>query len=92
MLYSCGFQPLIHFKLLLTPHDTMSVEVLPMERKGSGGRPRFGTPRTEKCDRLNITITQTLHERLEKFCEDDERAKSWVIQKALEAWLDGKGY
>lgn len=47
-----------------------------MERKGSGGRPRFGTPRTEKCERLNITITQTLHDRLEKFCEDDERAKS----------------
>jgi hypothetical protein len=31
-------------------------------------------------------------ERLEKFCEEDERAKSWAIQKALEAWLDGKGY
>lgn len=70
----------------------MSVEVLLMERKGSGGRPRFGTPRAEKCERLNITITQTLHDRLEKFCEDDERAKSWVIQKALDARLDGRGY
>ena len=68
------------------------VEVLLMERKGSGGRPRFGTPRAEKCERLNITITKTLHDRLERFCEADERAKSWVIQKALEAWLEGRGY
>ena len=59
-----------------------------MQRKGSGGRPRFGTPRTEKCERLNITITQDLHERLEKYCIDDERAKSWAIQKALEKWLE----
>lgn len=63
-----------------------------MQRKGSGGRPRYGTPRTIPCERLNITITKDLMERLEKFCEEDERAKSWVIQKALEVWLDGKGY
>lgn len=63
-----------------------------MERKGSGGRPRFGTPRDVKCERLNITITQDLNERLERYCEDDERAKSWAIQKAVDAWLSEKGY
>ena len=70
----------------------MFSEVLHMQRKGSGGRPRFGAPTTEKCERLNITIPETLHERLEKFCTEDERAKSWVIQKALEKWLSEKGY
>lgn len=63
-----------------------------MQRKGSGGRPRYGSPRTVPCERVNVTITQDLLARLEKYCEDEERAKSWVIQKALEAWLDGKGY
>ena len=63
-----------------------------MQRKGSGGRPRFGSPPTEPCERLNITITQSLHERLEKYCIEDERAKSWAIQKALEKWLSERGY
>lgn len=63
-----------------------------MQRRGSGGRPRFGTPRDEKCERLNITITHDLSERLEKFCVEDERAKSWVIQKTLEKWLSERGY
>lgn len=63
-----------------------------MQRKGSGGRPRYGTPRTVKCERIQLTITQDLNERLTKFCEDEERAKSWVVQKALEKWLSEKGY
>ena len=62
------------------------------KRIGSGGRPPLGSPQGSHSRQLNLTIPLDLFDRLEKFCEDDERAKSWVIQKALEAWLDGRGY
>ena len=62
------------------------------KRIGSGGRPPPGSPQGSHSRQLNLTIPLDLFDRLEKFCEDDERAKSWVIQKALEAWLDGRGY
>ena len=67
-------------------------EVMLVERKGSGGRPRYGTPRTTKCERVQVTIDELLLQRLDKFCEDEERARSWVITKAVEQWLSGKGY
>ncbi len=63
-----------------------------MERKGSGGRPRYVTPRDVKCERINVTLPQTLIDRLERYCEEEERAKSWVIQKALDQWFESKGY
>ncbi len=61
-------------------------------RRGSGGRPMLGVPRGERADKLNLTIPHDLHERLIKYCEDDERAKSWAVQKALDKWLSEKGY
>ena len=42
--------------------------------------------------RFNITLPPSLVERFEKYCEDEERAKSWCIQKALDKWLAEKGY
>ena len=62
------------------------------KRNGSGGRPPFGTPQGRHSKQLNLTIPLELNARLEKFCEDDERAKSWVVQKALDVWLSEKGY
>ena len=62
------------------------------KRTGSGGRPPYGTPQGSKSRQLNLTIPLDLNERLEKFCEDDERAKSWAVQKALDKWLSEKGY
>jgi hypothetical protein len=31
-------------------------------------------------------------ERLEKYRKEEERPRSWVIQKALDEWLKKKGY
>ena len=70
----------------------MKVEVLPMQRKGSGGRPRLGEPTTEKSERLQLTITHELNVRLNKYCQEQERARSWATQKALEKWLSEQGY
>ena len=42
--------------------------------------------------RYQISVPPSLHERLEKFIQDEERARSWVIQKALDKWLSEKGY
>ena len=70
-----------------------NVEVNTMaKRTGSGGRPPYGTPQGSKSRQLNLTIPLDLNARLEKFCEDDERAKSWAVQKALDKWLSEKGY
>lgn len=40
----------------------------------------------------HFTLPPELHARLGKYCDDEERAKSWVAQKALDAWLTKKGY
>lgn len=61
-------------------------------RRGSGGRPAFGSPEHELSERLQLTIPHDLNQRLNKYCEDDERARSWVVQKALDKWLKERGY
>lgn len=63
-----------------------------MKRNGSGGRPALGTAQGKHSKQLNLTIPLDLHERLERFCADDERAKSWAVQKALDKWLTERGY
>ena len=40
---------------------------------------------------LNISVI-TLLERLDKYCADDERSRSWAIQKAVDLFLKEKGY
>lgn len=42
--------------------------------------------------RYNISVPPSLSERLEKFRKDEDRPRSWVIQKALDEWLKKKGY
>lgn len=67
-------------------------------RKGDAGRPGIPANPTEDWKphevyvRLNITLDPELDNRLERFCHEEERAKSWVIRKALESYLNGKGY
>lgn len=61
-------------------------------RIGSGGRPPLGSPPIDKCSQLNLTIPGSLKERLERYCEADERSKSWATQKALDQWLSERGY
>lgn len=62
-------------------------------RKGSAGRiPASRAAGYQKYIKEVYTCPPDIHARLLKFCDDEERAKSWVIQKALDAWLSGKGY
>ena len=62
------------------------------KRTGSGGRPALGSPSKEKSQNLNLTIPAELNRRLTKYCEDEERAKSWATQKALDIWLTERCY
>lgn len=63
------------------------------ERRGSSGRiPDSKHSQHKLYQRINATIEPSVFERLERFCADEERARSWVIQKALDEWLKSKGY
>ena len=63
------------------------------QRKGASGRvPDSRADNYQKFVNERYTCPTDLHARLVKYCEDEERAKSWVIQKALDAWLTNKGY
>ena len=62
------------------------------KRIGSGGRPPYGSPPKERVMRVNFSLAPSINDRLNKFCEDEERARSWAVQKALDAWLKEKGY
>ena len=42
--------------------------------------------------RYNISVPPSLSERLEKYRTDEERPRSWIIQKALDEWLKKRGY
>lgn len=42
--------------------------------------------------RLQITVPPSINERLEKYRKDEDRPRSWVIQKALDEWLKKRGY
>ena len=43
-------------------------------------------------ERFNISLPPSIVERLEKYRKDEDRPRSWVIQKALDEWLKKKGY
>ena len=63
------------------------------ERKGSQGRiPDSKRSKHKLFQKVNISIDPETFDRLEKYCEEQERAISWVIQKAVSEWLTGKGY
>ncbi len=64
-----------------------------MARYGNSGRvPDSKIDVYEAYRRFNITLPPEIAKRLGKYCEEDERAKSWVISKALDMWLEKKGY
>jgi len=42
--------------------------------------------------RVNVTLPPSILKRLEKYREDEDRPRSWVIQRALDEWLKKKGY
>lgn len=63
------------------------------ERRGSSGRiPDSKRQEHKLFQRVNITLDPDTYERLERFCADQERARSWAIQKAVSDWLKQQGY
>lgn len=60
--------------------------------KGAQGRPRYGADKDEKMYKLALTITESLDLRLAKYCEEQDRAKSWAVRQALDKWLQEQGY
>lgn len=63
------------------------------ERRGSSGRiPDSKRSQHKLFQRVNTTIDPETFDRLEKYCAEEERARSWVIQKALDKWLTEHGY
>lgn len=63
------------------------------ERRGSQGRiPDAKMDRYTLYQRVQVTIDPETFERLERYCKDEERARSWVIQKAVAMFLESKGY
>ena len=63
------------------------------ERKGSSGRiPDSKRPMHKLFQKVNISIGPETFDRLEIYCAEQERARSWAIQKALDLWLTEQGY
>lgn len=54
------------------------------------GRPRKGE--SKLFVKFGISLPPDIYERLQKYCDDEEREKSWVLKKAADAWLREKGY
>ena len=42
--------------------------------------------------RVNVSFPPSLLKLLDKYQKDDDRNRSWCIQKAVEEWLEKKGY
>ena len=42
--------------------------------------------------RVNVSFPPSLLKRLDKYQKDEDRNRSWCIQKAVEEWLEKKGY
>jgi alpha-amylase/alpha-mannosidase (GH57 family) len=49
----------------------------------NGGRSLRGTEETGGYIKYNITLPPSIIERLEKYMKEEERNRSWTIQKAL---------
>ena len=58
----------------------------------NGGRNLRGIEDMSGFKDFHITIPNSINERLEKLMKDEERPRSWVIQKALDEYLKKKGY
>lgn len=58
----------------------------------NGGRSLRGIEETGGYQKYNITLPPSIIERLEKFMTDEERGRSWTIQKALDEYLKKRGY
>lgn len=62
------------------------------EKRTNRGRPRLGDDRPPRAVKYSSSLPPEVWERLERYCKDDERDKSYAIRKALEVWLGERGY
>lgn len=62
----------------------------------NGGRNRRGiegNPEEEGLYlRVNVSMPPSLLKRLDKFMKDQDRPRSWCIQKAVDEWLKSQDY
>lgn len=42
--------------------------------------------------RVNISVPPSLIKRLDRYMKDEDRNRSWCIQKAVDEWLKKQGY
>lgn len=58
----------------------------------NGGRNLRGIEDMSGFKDYHISLPNSIIERLEKYQKDEDRNRSWVIQKALDEFLKKKGY
>lgn len=58
----------------------------------NGGRSLMGIEETGGYKKYNITLPPSIIGRLEKYMKEEERNRSWTIQKALNEYLEKRGY
>lgn len=58
----------------------------------NGGRNLRGIENMSGFDDYHVSLPNDLVERLKKYQQDEDRNRSWVIQKALDEFLKKRGY
>ena len=58
----------------------------------NGGRNLRGIEDMSGFKDYHISLPNSLIERLEKYMKDEDRNRSWCIQKSLDTWLKKFGY
>ena len=58
----------------------------------NGGRSLRGIEETGGYQRYNISLPPSIIKRLSKYMKDEDRNRSWTIQKALDEYLGKRGY
>lgn len=58
------------------------------------GRPRKGNtePKAPAYVKFSTSLPPDIYERLQRYCDDEEREKAWCLKKAVDLWLKEKGY
>ena len=92
--YSSHFLLTHYWLLTLTGTITLSGGDVHMGANGGRNlRGVEGNPAEEGLYlRTNVSFPPSLLKRLDTYCNQEERARSWVIQKAVDEWLKKKGY
>lgn len=58
----------------------------------NGGRNLRGIENMSGFDDYHVSLPNDLVERLKKYQQEQDRNRSWCIQRALDEWLKKQGY